>query len=255
MTIKYSITADDLRQVIDLIVPLEKNGDLYDGYCPFCPTSHEPHFIYNAEKMVWRCNDCEEHGNAIDLVQKYNKVSKQDAKEIIKKTVLLLHKNADHTTSTPTSEPEKIDNIESEIVDETVDISEDDTISPSLIDELTGMVMTLRNTKGYLGMVLSTDKQNICSKMPEGMNESIVSNALKFKDSVKNKIQKTWNDYKLDPIEILLTDDGFKIYLFQTSIENNTDLNLCLFIDKDSTPSMFRLHIRNALMRFSTKDS
>jgi len=255
MTVKYSITHDDLRQVIDLIVPLEKNGDIYDGYCPFCPTSHEPHFIYNAEKMAWRCNDCAAHGNVIDLVQKYNKVSKQDAKEIIKKTVILLHKNSEQPTPTADTSPAKKDSIETDLVDETVEISEDDDISPSLIDEMTGMVMTLRNTKGYLGMVLSTDKRNICSRIPEGMNENIVSNALKFKDSVKDKIRETWNNYNLDPIEILLTDDEFKIYLFQTSIEKNSELNLCLFIDKDTTPSMFRLHIRNALMKFSTNES
>lgn len=257
MTNKTSITPEDLKQVVDLIVPLEKNGDVYDGYCPFCSNHNEPSFIYDPVKMKWNCHDCESYGYVIDLVQHYNKVSPQRAKDIIKEMVLLLHESTKITHSNSTSDPipVKANNIQAEVEEETVAILSENNFSSSLIDEITGLVLTLRSTRGFLGMVLSSNNHNICSKIPEGMNTNIVTSALEFKNLVKNKIHETLNNYNVDPIEILLVGSEFKILLFEALIDGQSNFDLCLFIDNDTSPSMLQLHIRNALIRLRAKNN
>lgn len=257
MVQKLSITPDDLKKVVEFIVPLEKSGDRYNGYCPFCSNKGEPRFIYNANKAEWRCYECKSNGNVIDLVQQYYKATKQEAKGIIKTTITYSHKNTNKKTSNSAvaSIPENADTIRVCAEIETTDISEENDISSSLIDEMTGLVMTLRSIKGYLGMVLSSDNKNICSKIPEGMDENIISSIFKFNDFVKARLHKTWKEYSVDPIEILLAGNEFRILLVQTSVEERSNLKLCLFIDKDSTPSMFQLQIKKSLMRIRNKEA
>ena len=88
------------------------------------------------------------------------------------------------------------------------------------------------------------------------MDEKTVTAAFKFKDSVKSNLHKAWKEYSIDPIEILMAGDGddIKILLVQSSVEKQSSLNLCLFVDKNSASSMFQLQIRNFLMRIKTKD-
>lgn len=256
MVQKLKITQDDLQKVVEFIVPLKKNGDLHNGYCPFCSNTDEPRFIYKANKTEWRCYECKLYGDVFDLVQKYYKASRQEAEDIIKTTITSLDRHTKKNTlnSTVVSISEKTDSIQVHSEIETTDISEENGISSSLIDEMTGLVMMLRSLNGYLGMFLSLGDHNVCSKIPEGMDENIISTAFKFKDSVKANLQKTWKEYSVDPIEILLAGDDVKILLIENTVESQSSLKLCLFIDKNSAPSMFQLQIKNFLMRIKAKD-
>ena len=258
MVQKLKITQDDFQKVVDFIVPLKKNGDLQNGYCPFCSNTDEPRFIYKANKTEWRCYECKSYGNVIDLVQQYYKASEQEAKDIIKTTLASLYRNREEKTSNSADvsilQKDNGTQVYSEL--KTTDISEEDGFSSLLIDEMTGLVMTLRSINGYLGMVLSLGDYNVCSKIPEGMDEKTVTAAFKFKDSVKSNLHKAWKEYSIDPIEILMAGDGddIKILLVQSSVEKQSSFNLCLFVDKNSASSMFQLQIRNFLMRIKTKD-
>lgn len=67
-----------LSEVINSYVPLTRKGNEFEACCPF----HEektPSFTVNDTKGFYHCFGCKAHGNAIDFVIEYEKVSYPDA--------------------------------------------------------------------------------------------------------------------------------------------------------------------------------
>lgn len=66
----------------ELLENIHQSGDGLDVNCPFCEGKRKLHI--NPEKNVWRCNKCNESGNAVTLYAKLHGVSTKDAYRTIK---------------------------------------------------------------------------------------------------------------------------------------------------------------------------
>ena len=63
----------DIVEVIQSFIPLRKNGANYISKCPF-HDENTPSFVVNQRKNIFHCFGCNEGGNAIDFVMKYEKI-------------------------------------------------------------------------------------------------------------------------------------------------------------------------------------
>ena len=80
-------TIDRIKRDVDLVgyirargVKLEKNGKEYKGLCPFHDDTN-PSLSVNPVMKLWYCFACDEGGDVIKFVQKFDKVSFEEAVE------------------------------------------------------------------------------------------------------------------------------------------------------------------------------
>lgn len=81
---------EELRKSVDIVdvikkyIPLEKRGKNYFGICPFHKDT-SPSLSVSPEKQVYKCFSCGASGNIITFVENYEKVTFEEALEILKK--------------------------------------------------------------------------------------------------------------------------------------------------------------------------
>lgn len=81
-TIQEVLRRADIVEVIQDYIPLDKKGKNFIGLCPFHEDS-KPSMNVNVEKQIFKCFSCNEGGNAISFVQKYNNISFPEAVKIV----------------------------------------------------------------------------------------------------------------------------------------------------------------------------
>lgn len=69
--IKNLILITNITQFINQYIDLKKKNKYYYALCPF-HTESKPSFIVNDDKQFYYCFGCNEHGNVIDFLMKYN---------------------------------------------------------------------------------------------------------------------------------------------------------------------------------------
>lgn len=69
-----------MSEVIGKRLPLRKHGREYQGLCPF-HNEKSPSFTVNDEKAFFHCFGCGAHGDAIEFVRKYDRLSYPEAIE------------------------------------------------------------------------------------------------------------------------------------------------------------------------------
>lgn len=68
--------------IVDIVshyVQLEKRGKNFVGLCPFHDDKNLGNFSVSPEKQFFKCFSCGEKGNAINFVQKYERISYLEA--------------------------------------------------------------------------------------------------------------------------------------------------------------------------------
>lgn len=73
----------DIVDVIKKYIPLEKRGKNYFGICPFHKDT-SPSLSVSPEKQVYKCFSCGASGNVVNFIMDYEKVSFEEALEILK---------------------------------------------------------------------------------------------------------------------------------------------------------------------------
>ena len=68
----------DIVDVVGLRVPLKKAGGLYKACCPF-HDEKTPSFVVTPERQTYHCFGCGAHGNAIDFLIEYDRLSYPEA--------------------------------------------------------------------------------------------------------------------------------------------------------------------------------
>lgn len=74
----------DIVKIIELFLPLKKQGQFYKANCPF-HNEKTPSFIVNDNKGYWHCFGCNKGGDAIKFIQEYKKLSFTEAMQEIAK--------------------------------------------------------------------------------------------------------------------------------------------------------------------------
>ncbi|AZP36180.1 DNA primase [Candidatus Annandia adelgestsuga] len=69
--IKNLVSRTDINNFIGQYIKLKKKNKYYYSLCPF-HTENTPSFIVNNDKQFYYCFGCNEHGNVIDFLMKYN---------------------------------------------------------------------------------------------------------------------------------------------------------------------------------------
>jgi len=72
-----------ISEVISRYIPIEKKNCCHVGKCPFHNDSRKSLYI-NDSSNLFRCPACKASGDAISFVQRYKKLSFQDAVEKLK---------------------------------------------------------------------------------------------------------------------------------------------------------------------------
>ena len=85
-TIKKIRSENDIVDVIGSYLPLVQKGKNYFAVCPF-HDDHSPSMSISKDKQIYRCFVCGASGNVISFVRDYEKVSFQEALEILGKNV------------------------------------------------------------------------------------------------------------------------------------------------------------------------
>ncbi len=71
-----------MSEVIGKRMPLKKHGREYQGLCPF-HNEKSPSFTVNDEKGFYHCFGCAAHGDAIEFIRKFDRLSYVDAIETL----------------------------------------------------------------------------------------------------------------------------------------------------------------------------
>jgi len=71
-----------MSEVVGKRVPLKKHGREYQGLCPF-HNEKTPSFTVNDEKGFYHCFGCGAHGDAIEFLRKYDRLSYPEAVETL----------------------------------------------------------------------------------------------------------------------------------------------------------------------------
>ena len=85
-TIKKIRNENDIVDVIGEYLPLVQKGKNYFAVCPF-HDDHSPSMSISKDKQIFRCFVCGTSGNVISFVRDYEKVSFQEAVEILGKRI------------------------------------------------------------------------------------------------------------------------------------------------------------------------
>ncbi|MGD6858384.1 MAG: CHC2 zinc finger domain-containing protein [Enterobacteriaceae bacterium] len=72
--IKNLLKTTDIVYLINSIVPLKKKGRNFYAKCPF-HNEKNPSFVVSKEKQCYHCFGCNVHGNSINFLMQYNKIS------------------------------------------------------------------------------------------------------------------------------------------------------------------------------------
>ncbi|XZR53175.1 MAG: DNA primase [Enterobacteriaceae bacterium] len=96
--IKNLIYITNLANLINKRINLKKKGNYYISHCPF-HNEKNPSFTVNNEKQFYYCFGCNIHGNAIDFLMKYEKLTfVESIKELsIINNVEIIYKNKNIT--------------------------------------------------------------------------------------------------------------------------------------------------------------
>lgn len=73
----------DIVDIIKNYIPLEKRGKNYFGICPF-HKDNSPSLSVSPEKQIYKCFSCGTGGNVITFIMNYEKVTFDEALEILK---------------------------------------------------------------------------------------------------------------------------------------------------------------------------
>lgn len=76
--IKELISVTNIVELIGFRIKLKKKGKNYYAYCPF-HSEKTPSFTVSAEKQFFYCFGCNNHGNIIDFLMKYEQINFIDA--------------------------------------------------------------------------------------------------------------------------------------------------------------------------------
>ncbi len=76
------LSESNFLNVIQLHVPLEKNGSLLSGYCPLCYDEEESFLVYPS-KQTWHCYACQQEGNINNFIEKTEHLSAENAIKFI----------------------------------------------------------------------------------------------------------------------------------------------------------------------------
>lgn len=68
----------DILRVVELFLPLKKQGALFKANCPF-HSERTPSFVLNVEKAYWHCFGCNKGGDAIKFIQEIKRLSFKEA--------------------------------------------------------------------------------------------------------------------------------------------------------------------------------
>ncbi len=102
---------NDIVDVIGSYLPLVQKGKNYFCVCPF-HDDHTPSMSVSREKQIFRCFVCGATGNAITFVRDYEKVSFQEAVDILaKKAGLNVNIQLKREDNTPYKEEYEIFNV------------------------------------------------------------------------------------------------------------------------------------------------
>jgi DNA primase len=72
------LKAADIVTIISSYIPVQKKGRSYVALCPFHDDKH-PSLNISSEKQIFKCFSCGTGGNAITFVEKYEKISFEEA--------------------------------------------------------------------------------------------------------------------------------------------------------------------------------
>src|SRR5574344_2880165 len=81
------LKAADIVTIISSYIPVAKKGRSYVALCPFHDDKH-PSLNISSEKQIFKCFSCGTGGNAITFVEKYEKISFEEA---VRKVVELIN--------------------------------------------------------------------------------------------------------------------------------------------------------------------
>ncbi len=81
--VKEIIENIDIVDIIENYISLEKHGKNYFGICPFHKDTL-PSLSVSPEKQIYKCFSCGTSGNVINFIMDYEKVSFEEAIEILK---------------------------------------------------------------------------------------------------------------------------------------------------------------------------
>ena len=90
--VKQVKEANDIVDVVGGYVSLRQAGPTYKGLCPF-HEDHRPSFDVDPRRQRYRCWSCNEHGDVLTFVQKFDRVSFTEALELLaRRAGILLEK-------------------------------------------------------------------------------------------------------------------------------------------------------------------
>ena len=112
-TIKKIRNENDIVDVIGEYLPLVQKGKNYFAVCPF-HDDHSPSMSISKDKQIFRCFVCGTSGNVISFVRDYEKVSFQEAVEILGKRIGIKLQSDKSVKSSPYQELYDIYNISKE---------------------------------------------------------------------------------------------------------------------------------------------
>jgi DNA primase len=102
------LKAADIVTIISSYIPVQKKGRSYVALCPFHDDKH-PSLNISSEKQIFKCFSCGTGGNAITFVEKYEKISFEEAVRKVADMVNFhdsrLEKNAYHAYVNPELTP------------------------------------------------------------------------------------------------------------------------------------------------------
>jgi DNA primase len=102
------LKAADIVSIISSYIPVTKKGRSYVALCPFHDDKH-PSLNISSEKQIFKCFSCGTGGNAITFVEKYEKISFEEAVRKVADMVNFhdprLEKNAFHAYVNPSLTP------------------------------------------------------------------------------------------------------------------------------------------------------
>src|SRR5262245_40087720 len=71
-----------VSEIVGKRMPLKKHGREFQGLCPF-HTEKSPSFTVNDEKGFYHCFGCGAHGDAIEFIRKYERLSYPESIETL----------------------------------------------------------------------------------------------------------------------------------------------------------------------------
>jgi hypothetical protein len=145
-----SSDSNDIAEIIGNYTFLEKHGDIYKGYCPFCSSimdsvcdSGDERLVVRPELKEWHCFQCGAGGSAEDFVELYN--------------TKVLHRSNDYQSGAPVA-------VTVGPAPSSPPAAEESEEHPPLADDAAVFghyISRLREVKGYQAVVIFDGSMNI----------------------------------------------------------------------------------------------